>query len=148
MIITHNVCDGNNSRVAHAHFSSPRKTLDSISFHNSSRLQELVQKHHSQKITKPKAARLVHTSHDLDTTGFIDQANNTDNIVHNNQSLSELFTSKTITVLITFLKLSKYDDEWLKLGKQLLLLKRPTDKQRYYRSALSCFKSAIKAHPD
>ncbi|MCZ6903282.1 MAG: hypothetical protein O7C58_04155, partial [Rickettsia endosymbiont of Ixodes persulcatus] len=46
-----------------------------------------VQKHHSQKITKPKAARLVHTSHDLDTTGFIDQANNTDNIVHNNQSL-------------------------------------------------------------
>lgn len=99
MIITHNVCDGNNSRVAHAHFSSPRKTLDSISFHNSSRLQELVQKHHSQKITKPKAARLVHTSHDLDTTGFIDQANNTDNIVHNNQSLSELFTSKTITAI-------------------------------------------------
>ncbi|WP_197407964.1 hypothetical protein [Rickettsia rhipicephali] len=47
MNITHNVCDGNNSRVTSAHFSSPRKTLDPAGFHNSSNQQELRQKPHA-----------------------------------------------------------------------------------------------------
>ena len=104
------------------------------------------QKPHSQKSTKDKleyktkaeskAARLASISHD-----------------HNDQSSSESFSSKsqsrkTITVLISFLKLSKYDDAWLKLGKQLLLLHKSPNKQKFYRSALCCFKSSIKAHPD
>ncbi|WP_412708687.1 hypothetical protein [Candidatus Rickettsia kedanie] len=97
------------------------------------------QKPHSQKSTKYKtkartesrAARFVNDSHE-----------------HNNQSSSsELFSSKTITVLISFLKLGK-DDVWLKLGKQLLLLRKSPNKQKFYRSALCCFKSSIKAHPD
>lgn len=139
------ILPNNNSQYS-ANFSSPHKTLDSTSFHDSSNQQELHQKSHTSK--KYKAARLVHASHDLDIAGFVDQSDNADNLDHDKQSLSALFTSKTITVLINFLKLSKYDDEWLKIGKQLLLLKRAENKQICYRAALSCFKSAIKVHPD
>ncbi len=116
----------NNSRITSAHFSSSHKALAPVASFNSSNSCELLQKPYSQKITKPQAARLV----------------------HGEQSLSYLPTSKTITVLISFLKLGKYDDEWLKLWKQLLLLKKAPNKQKCYRSALCCFKSAIKLHPD
>lgn len=69
-------------------------------------------------------------------------------ISYDDQSSSESHHAKTITVLISFLKLSKYDDALLKLGKQLLLLKKSTNKQKLYKAALACFKSAIKKHPD
>ncbi|AFC70398.1 hypothetical protein A3305_07485 (plasmid) [Rickettsia amblyommatis] len=98
------------------------------------------------KVTQ--TARLVHISYDPNVTSFVDQACNADNADHDNQSSSKLPTAKTITVLISFLKLSKYDDEWLRVGKQLLLLQRPTDKRRCYRSVLLCFKSVIKTHSD
>ncbi len=135
MNISQNVCGGNSSRVVPAHFAHSPKALASATSRNARNSCALPQKPHSQKSTKYKtksrAARLVSISHD-----------------HNNQSLSESFTSKTITVLISFLKLSKYDDAWLKLGKQLLLLHKSQNKQKFYRSALCCFKSSIKAHPD
>jgi hypothetical protein len=137
MNISQNHSAGNSSRVASAHFPNSHKALAraaSLSARNSCALP---QKPHSQKSTQSKtkaeskAARLVSISRD-----------------HNNQSSSESFSSKTITVLISFLKLSKYDDAWLKLGKQLLLLHKSPNKQKFYRSALCCFKSSIKAHPD
>lgn len=64
------------------------------------------------------------------------------------QSSSEFHHAKTITVLIGFLKLSKHNDALLKLGKQLLLLKKSTNKQKLYKAALTCFKSSIKKPPD
>ncbi|MFP3011702.1 MAG: tetratricopeptide repeat protein [Rickettsia sp.] len=125
------------SRVASAHFPNSNKALARTTSFNDSNSCALPQKPHSQKSTKYKtqaeykAARLVSISRD-----------------HNNQSSSESFNSKTITVLISFLKLGKYDDAWLKLGKKLLLLHKSPNKQKFYRSALCCFKSSIKAHPD
>lgn len=148
MNIAHHHTFGNSSRVVPAHFAHSPKDLASAASLGSSSSCALPQKPHSQKSTKDKleyktksktelrAARLVSISHD-----------------HNNQSLSESFSSKsqsrkTITVLISFLKLGKYDDAWLKLGKQLLLLHKSPNKQKFYRSALCCFQSSIKAHPD
>ena len=143
MNIAQNICGGKSSRVAPAHFAHSPKALASATSRNARNSCALPQKPHSQKSTKDKleyktkaktesrAARLVSISHD-----------------HNNQSSSESFNSKTITVLISFLKLGKYDDEWLKLGKQLLLLHKSPNRQKFYRSALYCFKSSIKAHPD
>ncbi|HJD59039.1 MAG TPA: hypothetical protein LFV92_07920 [Rickettsia endosymbiont of Ceroptres masudai] len=134
MNISYHHTVGNNSRVSSAHLPNSHKALARAASRNARNSCALPQKPHSQKGTKykteSKAARLVSISHD-----------------YNNQSSSESFNSKTITVLIIFLKLGK-DDAWLKLGKQLLLLKRVTDKQQFYRSALCCFKSSIKAHPD
>ena len=69
-------------------------------------------------------------------------------ISYDDQSSSEFHHVKTITVLISFLKLSSYDDALLKLGKQLLLMKKSTNKQKLYKAALACFKSSIKKHPD
>jgi len=126
----------------------PPKDLARAASQDASSSCALPQKPHSQKSTKDKleyktkaktesrAARLVSISHD-----------------HNNQSSSESFNSKsqsrkTITVLISFLKLGKYDDAWLKLGKQLLLLHKSQNKQKLFKAALACFKSSIKAHPD
>ncbi len=43
MMITHNICDGNNSRVVSARFASPHKTLASAGYHKSSKSQELLQ---------------------------------------------------------------------------------------------------------
>ncbi|WP_235364376.1 tetratricopeptide repeat protein [Rickettsia felis] len=158
MNISHYPCVGNSSRVVPAHFAHSHKALASAASRSVSNSCALPQKPHSQKSTKDKleykteskAARLVSISHDRDSAGFMDQA---DNANHNTQSPTELFNSKsqsrkTITVLISFLKLSKYDDAWLKLGKQLLLLHKTPNKQKFYRSALCCFKSSIKAHPD
>ncbi|MCX4079903.1 tetratricopeptide repeat protein [Rickettsia rhipicephali] len=138
MNISHHHCVGNNSRVVPTSFASPYKTLARTTSRNASSSCESPQKPHSQKSTKyktkakteSKAARLISISHD-----------------YNTQSSSESFTSRTITVLISFLKLGK-DDAWLKLGKQLLLRKKSPNKQKFYRSALCCFKSSIKAHPD
>ncbi|WP_233419028.1 tetratricopeptide repeat protein [Rickettsia tamurae] len=140
MNISHHHCVGNNSRVVPTSFASPYKTLARTTSRNASSSCESPQKPHSQKSTKyktkaktkteSKAARLISISHD-----------------YNTQSSSESFTSRTITVLISFLKLGK-DDAWLKLGKQLLLLKKSPNKQKFYKSALCCFKSSIKAHPD
>ncbi|CAK6890439.1 tetratricopeptide repeat protein (plasmid) [Rickettsia helvetica] len=138
MNISHHHCVGNNSRVVPTSFASPYKTLARTTSRNASSSCESPQKPHSQKSTKyktkakteSKAARFISISHD-----------------YNIQSSSESFTSRTITVLISFLKLGK-DDAWLKLGKQLLLLKKSPNKQKFYRSALCCFKSSIKAHPD
>ncbi|MGL4226818.1 MAG: tetratricopeptide repeat protein [Rickettsia sp.] len=137
MNISHHHTVGNSSRVASAHFAHSHKALARAASLSSSSSCALPQKPHSQKSTQyktkteSKAARLVSISHD-----------------HNNQSLSESFNSRTITVLISFLKLSKYDDALLKLGKQLLLLHKSQNKQKFYRSALCCFKSSIKVHPD
>ena len=140
MNISHHHTVGNSSKLFVAHFAHSPKALASATSRNASNSCTLPQKPHSQKSikykTKAKAARLVSISHN-----------------HNNQSSSESFSSKsqsrkTITVLISFLKLGKYDDAWLKLGKQLLLLHKSQNKQKIYRSALCCFKSSIKAHPD
>lgn len=60
--ISHNLCDGNNSRVVPAH---SHKTLDSAGIHKSSKSQELPQKPHASKINKPKAARLVQDNQSL-----------------------------------------------------------------------------------
>ena len=142
MNISHHHTFGNSSRVVPAHFAHFPKALARAASQDVSNSCTLLQKPHSQKSTKDKleyktkaktelrAARLVSNSHD-----------------HNNQSLSESFNSRTITVLISFLKLGK-DNAWLKLGKQLLLLHKSQNKQNFYRSALCCFKSSIKAHPD
>jgi len=139
MNISHHNAVGNSSRVVSAHFPNSHKALSRTASLSASNSCTLPQKPHSQKSTQyktqakteSKAARLVSISHD-----------------HNTQSSSESFNSKTITVLISFLKLSKYDDAWLKLGKQLLLLHKSPNKQKFYRSALCCFKSSIKAHSD
>ena len=146
MNISHNHTVGNSGRVVPAHFANSHKALARTASRSVSSSCELPQKPHSQKSTKDKleyktkaeskAARLVSISHD-----------------HNNESSLESFSSKsqsrkTITVLISFFKLGKYDDAWLKLGKQLLLLHKSPNKQKFYRSALCCFKSSIKAHPD
>lgn len=148
MNISHHHGVGNNSRVTSAHFPNSHKALARVASLNSSNPQELHQKLHTSKITKPRATRLEQVAHEGDVAGFVHQTYGADNTNHEEQSLSELSFSKTIMVVISFLKLSKYDDEWLKLGKQLLLLKRVTDKQRCYRAAQSCFESSIKAHPD
>jgi tetratricopeptide (TPR) repeat protein len=157
MNISHNHTVGNGGRVAPAHFANSHKALARTASRSVSSSCELPQKPHSQKSTeyktkaktkpraKYKAARLVNASHDHNSAGFMVQADNAD---HNNHSSSESFNFKTITVLISFLKLGKYDDAWLKLGKQLLLLYKSPNKQKFYRSALCCFKSSIKAHPD
>lgn len=143
MNISQSICVGKNSRVVPAHFAHFPKALASDASRDASNTCALPQKPHSQKSTKDKleyktnakteskAVRLVSISHDP-----------------NNQSSSALFTSKTITVLISFLKLSKHNDALLKLGKQLLLLKICTNKQKLYKAALACFKASIKKHPD
>lgn len=137
MNISHHHTVGNSSRVVPAHFPNSHKALARAASRSGSNSCALPQKLHSPKGTKykakaeSKAARLVSISHD-----------------HNNQLSSESFSSRTITVLIIFLKLGKYDDAWLKLGKQLLLLHKSPNKQKFYRTALCCFKSSIKAHPD
>ncbi|AFC71696.1 TPR repeat-containing protein (plasmid) [Rickettsia australis str. Cutlack] len=76
-----------------APFVNSHKDLACAASRNASNSCALLQKPHSQKSTKYKAARLVNDSHG-----------------HNKQFLSASFTSKIITVLISFLKLDKYDD--------------------------------------
>ena len=88
MNISHHHTVGNSSRVGPAHFSSSHKALACTASRSVSNSCTLPQKPHSQKSTKDKleyktkteskAARLVSISHD-----------------HNNQSLSELFNSKS-----------------------------------------------------
>ncbi|CAK6890392.1 Rpn family recombination-promoting nuclease/putative transposase (plasmid) [Rickettsia helvetica] len=107
MNISHHHCVGNNSRVVPTSFASPYKTLARTTSRNASSSCESPQKPHSQKSTKyktkakteSKAARFISISHD-----------------YNIQSSSESFTSRTITVLISFLKLGKelMQDIWTK----------------------------------
>ena len=110
MSISQNIYVGNNSRVVFVRFASPPKTLARTSSRNASNSCALPQKPHSQKSTiyKTKAARLVNRPRD-----------------HNNQSLLESFSSRTITVLIHFLKLSKYNDEWRGLSSNDCHEKKP-----------------------
>ena len=126
MNISHYPVDSNNSKVTPIHFTDSSKILDFHSPHNASSTQELLQTTHLHTTTKTKNPGSAHDA----------------------QSSSEFHHAKTITVLINFLKLSSYDDALLKLGKQLLLLKKYTNKQKFYKAALSCFKSSIKKHPD
>ena len=126
MNISHLHGVGNNSRVTPVHFTDSGKSLDFHSPHNASSTQELLQTPNLHTTTKTQDSVSVHAD----------------------QSFSEFYNPKTITVLISFLKLSSYDDALLKLGKQLLLLKKATNKQKLYKAALACFKSSIKKHPD
>jgi tetratricopeptide (TPR) repeat protein len=126
MNISHLYSVGNNSRVTPVDFIDSSKILDFHSPHNASSTQELLQTPNLHTATKTKNSVSAHAD----------------------QSLSEFYYLKTITVLISFLKLSSYDDALLKLGKQLLLLKKATNKQKLYKAALACFKSSIKKHPD
>lgn len=126
MNISHLHTVGNNSKVTPAHFTDSSKILDFHSPHNASSTQELLTTPHLHTTTKTKNSGSV----------------------HNDQPPSEFYNPKTITVLISFLKLSKHNDTFLKLGKQLLLLKKTPNKYKFYKAALACFKSSIKAHPD